>query len=116
MHISVQSLMLISQYGLPVSVVVLNNHALGMITQFQSLYFNGNLAGTSRSGGYLVPSLKDIAAAYGLPYFKAASLSDMAQQMLAGPALVEIDVGEDGTSVVPKLQFDHDLDDMTPPF
>ena len=116
MHISLQSLMLISQYGLPVSVIVFNNHALGMITQFQSLYFNGNLAGTARVGGYLVPSIRDIAAAYGLPYFKVASASQMTQRMLNGPALVEIDLGEELTTVVPKLQFNQDLDDMTPPF
>ena len=115
MHISVQSLMLVSQYHLPVSVIVFNNHALGMITQFQSLYFNGNLAGTARVGGYLVPSIKDMAAAYGLPYFRVSSVYDLRPQMLSGPKVVEIDVGEERTTVVPKLEFDHDLDNMTPP-
>ena len=116
MHISVQSLMLVSQYNLPVSVVVFNNHALGMITQFQSLYFGGNLAGTVRSGGYAVPSLSALATAYGLPYFRVASPSDVDMRMLEGPAIVEVDMGEGETAVVPKLQFDRDLDDMTPPF
>ena len=116
LHISVQSLMLASQYRLPIVVVVFNNHALGMITQFQSLYFNGNLAGTARSGGYLVPSLKDIAAAYGLTYFKVTAVSEMTQRMLEGPVLVDVDLGEELTTVAPKLQFDRDLDDMTPPF
>ena len=114
MHMSVQSLMLVSQYSLPVSVIVFNNHALGMITQFQSRYFNGNLAGTARVGGYLVPSIKDMAAAYGLPYFRVSSVSDLKPQMLSGPKVVEIDVGEEGTTVVPKLEFDHDLNNMTP--
>ena len=114
MHISVQSLMLISQYRLPICVMVFNNHALGMITQFQSLYFNGNLAGTTRSGGYLVPSLRDIATAYGLPYSRICSVSEMTPQIIAGPKIVEIDVGEDLTTVVPKLEFNHDLNNMTP--
>ena len=114
MHMSVQSLMLISQYRLPVSVIVFNNHALGMITQFQSLYFNGNLAGTARAGGYLVPSIKDIAAAYGLPFLRVSSASDLTSEILSGPKIVEIDVGEEGTIVAPKLEFDHDLNDMTP--
>jgi acetolactate synthase-1/2/3 large subunit len=116
MHISLQSLMLVSQYNLPVSIVVFNNHALGMITQFQSLYFGGNFAGTARSGGYEVPPLRALAAAYGLPYYRIASPSDADMRMLEGPAIVEVDMGEGETSVVPKLQFDHDLDDMTPPF
>lgn len=114
MHISLQSLMLISQYRLPISVIVFNNHALGMITQFQSLYFNGNLAGTTRAGGYLVPSIGDIAAAYGLPYFRIRSVSEMTPQTLSGPKIVEIDIGEETTTVVPKLEFDHDLNNMTP--
>ena len=116
MHMSVQSLMLISQYRLPISVIVFNNHALGMITQFQSLYFNGNLAGTVSSGGYEVPSVSALAATYGLPYFKVSCVSDMDRRMLEGPAMVEVDMGDGETTVVPKLQFDHDLNDMTPPF
>ena len=116
MHMSVQSLMLISQYNLPVSVIVFNNYALGMITQFQSLYFDGNMAGTVRSGGYLVPSMKDIAAAYGLPYHRVSSVAELTPQMLTGPRLVELDLGEERTTVVPKLEFDHDLNNMTPPF
>ena len=87
-----------------------------MITQFQSLYFKGNFAGTVKAGGYEVPSIAAIADAYGIPYFKVACVSDVDMRMLKGPALVEVDMGEGETTVVPKLQFDHNLDDMTPPF
>jgi len=68
-HISVQSLMLISQYNLPIKVIVLNNNALGMITQFQELYFEGRMSGTTGIGGYVVPNIKELAAAYGLSYY-----------------------------------------------
>ena len=34
---AIQSLMLISQYNLPIKVIILNNASLGMITQFQHL-------------------------------------------------------------------------------
>lgn len=115
-HIAVQSLLLVAQYRLPVAVVVFNNHALGMITQFQKLYFNGNMAGTVDNGGYLVPDLEHLAAAYGLEYAKVRSAAEISPALLAGPRLVEVDMGGGETSVVPKLQFDHDLDDMSPPF
>ena len=116
MHMAVQSLLLISQYRLPVSVFVFNNRALGMITQFQTLYFGGNFAGTTAQGGYAVPELEALAAAYGLPYRRVNALSGLQPALLDGPALVEVDLGDKPTTVVPKLLFDRDLDEMTPPF
>lgn len=58
-----QSLMLISQYNLPIKVIILNNASLGMITQFQHLYFDDRMCGTTLNGGYRVPDLKSL---YGL--------------------------------------------------
>ena len=68
-HISIQSLMLISQYNLPIKVFVMNNNALGMITQFQESYFEGRMSGTTGIGGYVVPTIKHIADAYKLSYY-----------------------------------------------
>ena len=50
-HMASQSLMLISQYNLPVITFIVNNESLGMITQFQSLYFNGRMNATTNGGG-----------------------------------------------------------------
>ena len=50
-HLASQSLMLISQYDLPVIVFIVNNESLGMITQFQSLYFDGRMNATTNRGG-----------------------------------------------------------------
>ena len=49
-HLASQSLMLISQYDLPVIVFIVNNESLGMITQFQSLYFDGRMNATTNGG------------------------------------------------------------------
>ena len=73
--------MLISQYNLPIKVFVLNNQALGMITQFQELYFNNRLTGTAVTGGYQVPDIEKIAAAYGLKYF-GITVSDLEDELL----------------------------------
>lgn len=112
LHIAVQSLLLISQYRLPVTVVVFNNQALGMITQFQRLYFDSNMAGTTKDGGYCVPSFSDLAAAYGLRYSCVTETGGF-PRCCRGGELIEVKL--DGlTAVVPKLEFSKDLDDMTP--
>lgn len=113
-HMATQSLMLISQYKLPIKVIVINNQALGMITQFQQLYFNGRLSGTSVNGGYVVPSIKDIAAAYGLSYFKIQEL-DLVNELLMNEifsnnnCVVEY-VTEGLTTVSPKLEYNKPIE------
>ena len=41
-----------------------------MITQFQELYFDSKMIGSTKDGGYLVPEISKIAESYGLKYFK----------------------------------------------
>jgi len=104
-HLGVQALQLIRQHALPISVVVFNNHALGMITQFQRRYFNGNLAGTTEEGGYLAPNIRGLATAYDLKCVEG----------LEPMSVWEVDTNG-LTSVVPKLEYNRGLDDMTPAF
>ena len=112
-HFALQSLMLISQYRLNVTVYVLNNESLGMITQFQSLYFDSNLAGTVKAGGYFVPDLEKIAAAYNMEYRRVTDVSDLRQYVRVRNTICEIKLPE-LTAVVPKLEYDKELYDMTP--
>lgn len=111
-HFALQSLMLISQYNLNISIYVLNNSSLGMITQFQSLYFCGHMAGTTKSGGYYVPDISKIAEAYNLKY---KCISDIMNANLHSDTnqICEIKLGE-LTVVVPKLEYNNELFDMTP--
>lgn len=114
-HMSLQSLLLISQYSLPVNVIVMNNSALGMITQFQNLYFGGRMAGTVKAGGYLLPDLHDIAKAYGLKYVKITE-SDLsrAEEIFSETGLL-VDYMIDGlTTVSPKLEFDKPIYKVSP--
>ncbi len=117
-HIATQSLMLISQYNLPILVFVFNNSSLGMITQFQELYFGNRLAGTVKSGGYLVPNIEQMASSYNLPYKKLSisSLEDsdaIEQTFLMRNGVVELQI--DGlTKVSPKLEFNRPIDQPSP--
>jgi len=108
-HISIQSLMLISQYNLPIKVIVINNNALGMITQFQELYFEGRMSGTTGVGGYVVPNIVDLAAAYGLSYY-LINVDDLENKVLMDSIFSSrnciIEYRTNGlTTVSPKLEY-----------
>jgi acetolactate synthase-1/2/3 large subunit len=105
LHMAIQSLLLISQYKLNISVIVLNNSALGMITQFQHLYFDDRMEGTTSDGGYLVPDLKSIADAYNLDY----TTEDL------GKSGCLFDYRIEGlTTVSPKLEYNQPIYNPSP--
>lgn len=114
-HMSVQSLMVISQYHLPIKIIVLNNSTLGMITQFQHLYFNNLMAGTTADGGYLVPDIKALAESYGLVYgcLSDKTAKDEAEAILKKANLIEYKI--DGlTTVCPKLEYNKPIESPIP--
>jgi len=118
-HISTQSLMVLSQYNLPIKVIVLNNRALGMICQFQSLYFNNKMSATTRDSGYYTPDVKSISKAYNLKHHLIDEESirddDYLESIFAdrGPAVVEVLI-EGKTTVVPKLEVNMPVEEIGP--
>lgn len=117
-HMALQSLMLISQYDLPIKVIVLNNSSLGMITQFQHLYFEGRMAGTTPAGGYLVPDIEHLASAYGLSYLQVD-----ADDLASGDWTKRVEVMRNGiievkidglTTVSPKLEYNKPIERSSP--
>jgi acetolactate synthase-1/2/3 large subunit len=112
-HIALQSLLLIAQHKLNIMVFVLNNHALGMITQFQTLYFESNMAGTTKEGGYDVPDIQYLAKACNLEYVCVDDIVHKELPCFSGGKIVEIKLTE-LTAVVPKLEFDQPLYNMIP--
>lgn len=116
LHISTQALMLISQYDLPIKVIVLNNYALGMITQFQDLYFDKKKVGTTKRGGYVVPNLKALAKAYSLPYYRIDKKNLATYEEIIkkpGPCFIEV-VIRGMTQVYPKLEVNNPIEDISP--
>lgn len=117
-QIALQSLPLISQYNLPVKVIILNNKALGLITQFQELYFQSNMIGTTKAGGYLVPKLEKIAEAFTLEYIKITKDNLDDNELLnkifsKNNILIEVEI-EGLTKVYPKLEYNARIEDMSP--
>ena len=113
-HMAVQSLLVISQYKLNIKVIIFNNSALGMITQFQHLYFNDNMVGTTEQGGFENPNIAALAKAYRLDYVEASDKELVKiDNELKDPILINLIIN--GLTIVsPKLEYDKPIYMQTP--
>jgi acetolactate synthase-1/2/3 large subunit len=90
----------LSVYRIPVLIVIINNHALGMVRQWQHLFYGERY---SETGLDRPPDFVKLAGAYGLSGFRAgtedafqAALDGALEKMAAGePALVEAVIDRD---------------------
>jgi acetolactate synthase-1/2/3 large subunit len=94
-EMTLQELSTAQTYGLPVKVVIVNNGYLGMVRQWQELFWQGRYAGTSFAP--FQPDFARLAAAYGVAgstVTETADLDDALAEALAhdGPALVDVHV------------------------
>ena len=117
-HMSTQSLGVISQHNLHIKVVIMNNNCLGMINQFQRLYFDSRFYGTHPTYGFQNPSYEYMAKAYGLCYYRIG-LNDLSNKELMNEIFSKekciIEYIIDGfTSVCPKLEYDKPLSKPMP--
>lgn len=112
-HMAIQSMLTIAQYNLNIKVVVINNSALGMITQFQHLYFNDRMYGTTKAGGFFNPDFKTMAKAYGVRYSEYTSNSLNEFETSDGPRMINY-VVSGLTTVSPKLEYNKPIDKPSP--
>jgi len=115
-QVNIQDLDSIVQHRLPVKVVVLNNGCLGMVRQFQDMYFGGRQQSTVV--GYGCPDLGKIAEAYGMPALRISASDDLAATLalaleMDGPVFIEVML-ELATCVNPKLVVNRPIEDMSP--
>ncbi len=116
-QINIQELDTIVNHKLPIKLFILNNGCLGMVRQFQDMYFGGRQQSTVI--GYGCPDLVKIAQAYGIPAFTIKTLAAGADTIakalnFEGPAFVDVKL-ERTTCVNPKLVVNHPIEDMSPP-
>ncbi len=93
-QMSVPELATLVNHGLNVKVVIINNGYLGMVRQWQELFYNNRLCGVELCG---FPDIEKLAAAYGLPGRTVESPLDLAPALEAavaepGPFLLNIKV------------------------
>jgi len=94
-EMTLQELSTAQTYGLPVKVVIVNNGYLGMVRQWQELFWEGRYAGTSFAP--FQPDFAALAGAYGIAGARVSAreeLEDALREALAadGPALVDVHV------------------------
>lgn len=113
---NIQELQFLARENIPITIILFNNRALGMIRHFQEMYFNANYEQTTSKHGYEVPDFEKIAHAFGFEYRLISSESDVAEDLFAcqKPCIVEVLLNEN-TYVFPKLGIDKAIHDQEPP-
>lgn len=116
LQINIQELDTLNRLGLDVTIIVMNNSVLGMVKNFQDMYFDGRDQSTRK--GYSCPSFTDIAKAYGLEAHRVTKALDLdsALNLIVsnrGPLLIEL-MMDGATECRPRLAFGSKLDEQFP--
>ncbi len=96
-QMTLQELGTIAQYNLPVKIVLLNNNFLGMVRQWQELFFESRYASTE----LVNPDFLKIAEGFGVPGKQVSDRNNLQQELkdliaFDGPFLLEVKVGKEG--------------------
>lgn len=116
-QMNIQELEVIKRRNLPIKIFVLNNKNLGMVRQFQELYFDKRYSGTVDD--YSVPDLVAIAKAYGIDSKLITDMSSIDKELEIifsndQPELINIEFPIQMTTVEPKLIVNKPIEDMHP--
>lgn len=106
---NIQELETVKRENLPIKILVLNNHALGKISEVQYVSYNSRYAQTTLESGYSVPDFEKVAVAYGI---RAATLdsyhilADYEDWLLDDiPCLMNICI-LDNSKLIPKINWE----------
>ena len=96
-QMNIQELATAVQFHLPVKVVILNNRMLGMVRQWQELFFQGRYSETIQPR---IPDFVMLAEAYGAKGFRATRPEEVPAVLekafaVDGPAVIDIEVDPD---------------------
>ncbi len=112
-QMNIQELMTAVVNRLPVKIVILNNQYLGMVRQWQELFYNRHYCGTSMEGQ---PDFVKLAEAYGAEGYRIEKFADLKTELekaLATPEPAFIDVRvEREENVYPMVPAGAALDEM----
>ena len=116
-QMNIQELEVIKRRNLPIKIFVLNNRNLGMVRQFQELYFDKRYLGTVED--YSVPNLASIAKAYGLKSRVINGIDNIEKELSDVfsnniPEFINIELPLQMTTVEPKLIVNKPIEDMHP--
>ncbi len=111
-QMNMQELGTIMEHKIDVKIVIFNNGYLGMVRQWQTLFFDGRYAGTPM----LSPDYGQIASAYGIPYRKIETLDQIAPAIqeaidLEGAIILEF-ICDPSEVILPMIPAGGGFDDM----
>ena len=107
-----QELAILNIYKVPIKVVMLNNHSLGMVRQWQEAFYDGR---TSESVFDSLPDFQLMAQAYGIKNYKFDNPETLAQDLEVitedVPMLIEVDISrkEQVLPMVPAGKSNHEM-------
>lgn len=116
-QINIQELQTIVRNKLPIKIVILNNHCLGMIRQFQDAYFDSCYQSTV--WGFDSPDFEKIANAYGIGAYSIKELDEIEKGLFLLwensnlPFLLDVNI-DIHTNVYPKMMFGSPINRMEP--
>ncbi|MGB3209584.1 MAG: biosynthetic-type acetolactate synthase large subunit [Desulforhopalus sp.] len=111
-QMNIQELGTVMEQQVDIKIIVLNNGHLGMVRQWQTLFFDGRYAGTPMQS----PNFGLISEAYGIPYRKVDTPEDVAPALKQaidhqGPILLEF-VCDSSEVILPMIPSDGGFEDM----
>ena len=117
-QMNIQELEWVKRENLPITMIVMNNHALGMIRHLQRDYFEQVYADTAEGTGFSSCNFAEVARAYGLTStcLEAEAVKDNAAGFFCGtiaPRLLEI-LLEPGTYAYPKTCLGEPIHNQQP--
>ena len=77
LQMNIQELQTISRENIPVKIIVMNNHSLGMVRGFHEKYFDNKCYGTV--AGYSNPDFAKVAYSYNIAYTRISKKEDFDQ-------------------------------------
>jgi len=101
---NIQELQVLKEHNLNVKVIILNNSFLGMVRQWQELFFDKNYASTPITS----PNYKLLAEAYGIHGYSVKNneeLENVFKEEFSsyGPAVIEVKIEKDEDNIFPMV-------------
>ena len=114
-QMTLQELAVVRKFNLPIKIALFNNQYLGMVRQWQELFYDHNYVEVDLSGP---PDFVKLADAYGIPAFRVERPDQVAQAIKQandepGPALIEFQINP-GENVFPMVASGTALADVMP--
>lgn len=112
-QMTIQELGTIMHFAIPVKLIILNNNFLGMVRQWQEMFFERRYAATELEN----PDFITIASGYGIPAKRVDKREDLESsiaEMLEsdGPFLLEVTIDKEG-NVLPMVAPGSSVSDIT---